>query len=105
MVVIINIILFAGIMGRAVPAVALNSAMPEASDRGAYMSINSSLQQLSGGIGAFIAGHIVVQKAKHMPIEHFNTLGYIMILIIAACAFFVYRVHKIVRAKQLVESA
>lgn len=100
LVITINILLFAGIMGRAVPAVALNSALPEASDRGAYMSINASLQQLAGGIGAFLAGHIVVQKGKHLPLEHFNTLGYIMILIITLCAVLVYRVHRIIESRK-----
>src|ERR1041385_3110868 len=48
-VIIINMILFMGIMSRMVPATALNSAVPDAADRGAYMSINSSLQQMAGG--------------------------------------------------------
>jgi hypothetical protein len=35
-VIIINIIMFMGIMSRMVPATTLNSAVPEPYDRGAY---------------------------------------------------------------------
>lgn len=100
LVMVINVLLFAGIMGRAVPAVALNSGLPDSSDRGAYMSINASLQQIAGGIGAFIAGHIVVQKATHQPLEHFDILGYIMVGIFALCAVLVFRVHKILESRK-----
>ena len=46
-VIVINMILFMGIMSRMVPATALNTAVPEMYDRGAFMSINSSLQQMA----------------------------------------------------------
>jgi len=71
----INMLLFMGIMSRMVPATALNSAIPEPYDRGAYMSINSSLQQMAGGFAAMFAGLVVVQQTKTSPIEHFNWLG------------------------------
>jgi predicted MFS family arabinose efflux permease len=58
-----------------VPATTLNSAVPEPYDRGAYMSINSSLQQMAGGFAAMFAGFVVVQQTKTSPLEHFNWLG------------------------------
>ena len=48
MVVVTNIFLMIGIMSRMVPAVALSSALPEMQDRGAFMGINASLQQIAG---------------------------------------------------------
>jgi hypothetical protein len=39
-----------GIMSRMIPSSALTSAIPEMADRGAFMSINASLQQIAGGI-------------------------------------------------------
>ena len=98
-VIIINIILFMGIMSRMVPATTLNSAVPEPYDRGAYMSINSSLQQMAGGLAALFAGFIVIQETKTSPLEHFNWLGYVMVAFIAICLFLVYRMSQLVKFK------
>ena len=81
LVIIVNIVLFIGIMSRMVPATALNSAVPDAYDRGAYMSINSSLQQFAGGIAALFSGLVVVQNSKNSPIENFDILGYVMVIL------------------------
>lgn len=98
-VIVINMILFMGIMSRMVPATALNSAVPEAGDRGAYMSINSSLQQMAGGLAAIFAGFIVVQPTKTSPIENFDVLGYVMLGFLLLCLVFVYRVSALVKSK------
>lgn len=98
-VVIINVLMFVGIMSRMVPSQALNSAIPDAADRGSYMSINSSLQQLAGGLGAMSAGFIVVKADATSPLQHFNTLGYVMVGIMLLCIFLMWRVNKMVKAK------
>ncbi len=98
-VIVINMILFMGIMSRMVPATALNSAVPEMHDRGAFMSVNSSLQQMAGGIAAMFAGLIVVQQTESSPIENFNVLGYIMVGIMIWCIYLVYRVNRLVKDK------
>jgi len=49
LVITLNILMMMGILSRMVPATALMSGIPEARDRGAYMSISASLQQISGG--------------------------------------------------------
>lgn len=103
-VVVINMILFMGIMSRMVPATALATAVPEMKDRGAFMSINSSLQQMAGGIAAVCAGLIVTQQSKTSPIEHYNILGYVVGAIILICLFFVYRVSVLVKLKQQLRS-
>ncbi|SFS37419.1 Predicted arabinose efflux permease, MFS family [Sphingobacterium wenxiniae] len=99
-VVIINILMFVGIMSRMVPSQALNSAVPEAEDRGAYMSVNSSLQQLAGGLGAIFAGFIVVKADATSPLKHFDTLGYVMVVIMLLCVFLMWRVNKMINAKK-----
>ena len=66
-------------MGRMVPATALNSTVPDMADRGAYMSINSSLQQMAGGLAAIFVGFVFVHTTKNSPIEHFDILGYVMV--------------------------
>ncbi|HEY5826317.1 MAG TPA: MFS transporter [Cyclobacteriaceae bacterium] len=76
-VVIINIIMFAGIMARMISSSALVSAVPTLQDRGAFMSINSSIQQISGGIAAYVAGMIVVQVPGGR-LENYDVLGYVV---------------------------
>ena len=67
-IVIINIILFAGIMSRMIPATALMTAVPDLKDRGAFMSVNSSLQQIAGGVASIVAGAIIVQHTSNGPL-------------------------------------
>ncbi|HMJ45677.1 MAG TPA: MFS transporter [Ferruginibacter sp.] len=100
LVIIMNIVMMIGIMSRMVPAMALTSALPKMQDRGAFMSINSSLQQFAGGIAAAIGGMIVVQKSKVSPLEHYDTLGYVSVIIILINIWMVYRVNKIIKGRQ-----
>ncbi|HOZ50749.1 MAG TPA: MFS transporter [Chitinophagaceae bacterium] len=97
LVIVVNVFLFMGIMSRMVPATALNSAIANPADRGAYMSINSSLQQMAGGLAAVFAGFIVKQETKTSPLEHFDILGYCMVGFVVICIFLVYRVSEMVR--------
>ena len=97
---ILLILLMMGIMSRMIPSTALTSAIPGIADRGAFMSINSSLQQLAGGVAALISGLIVTQKTKTSPIEHFDILGYVVAGVIICCIFFVYRMYVYVQAKK-----
>lgn len=98
-VIIINMVMFMGVMSRMVPATALNSAIPDMADRGAYMSINSSLQQMAGGLAAVFAGFIVYQPSKTAPLQHFDVLGYLMVFFLLLCAVLVYRVSEMIKAK------
>lgn len=99
LVMILNVTMMIGIMGRMVPSMALVSALPEIHDRGAFMSINSSLQQIAGGIASAIGGIIVVQKTKLSPLEHYDILGYVVVFFAIACVFMLYRVGKLVKVK------
>lgn len=76
-VMVINVIMFAGVSARMISSSALTSAVPSMADRGAFMSINSSLQQLSGGIAAYVAGLIVVQTSTG-ELQHYDILGYVV---------------------------
>jgi predicted MFS family arabinose efflux permease len=78
LVVVLNTLLMMGVLSRLISSSALLTAIPETNDRGAFMSINSSLQQLSGGIASIIAGLIVVQTSTGI-LKHYNTIGYIVV--------------------------
>ncbi|MFA9190181.1 MFS transporter [Flavobacterium sp. FZUC8N2.13] len=94
LVAIVNVLMMMGVMSRMVPSTALVTSIPAKEDRGAFMSINSSLQQISGGIAAAFAGTIVVQKDNFSPLEHYNTLGFIIIGISILSIFLVSRVNQ-----------
>ncbi len=98
-VVALNVLMMMGVMARMVPSVALVSALPELHDRGAFMSINSSLQQLAGGVAAAIGGMIVVQKDNFSPIENYDTLGLVVAVFVVVCMFMLRRVSRIVLKK------
>ena len=99
MVIILNILMMAGIMSRMIPSQALITGIPVMQDRGAFMSINASLQQIAGGIAAAFAGIIVIQKTKFSPLEHYNTLGYIIVCISVLSVFLLSRVSNMVKNK------
>jgi predicted MFS family arabinose efflux permease len=98
-ILILNVLMMTAIMSRIVPAMALVSALPKMQDRGAFMSINSSLQQIAGGIAAGVGGLIVVQETQTSPLRHYNTLGYVIVFIIIANIIQVFRVDKLVKAR------
>ncbi len=94
-----NVLMMAGIMSRMIPSTALITGIPALSDRGAFMSINSSLQQIAGGFAAAFAGMIVLQKDKFSPLEHYNTLGYIIVCITIVSVLLLNRVSKLVKKR------
>src|SRR5437762_2602807 len=102
-VIIMNILMMIGIMSRMVPAMALVSALPKMQDRGAFMSINSSLQQIAGGIAAGVGGMIVVQQTKTSPLQHYDTLGYVIVVIITINIITIFRVNNLIKAQKHAE--
>ncbi len=93
----INILMMAGVLSRMVPSTALTSAVPAMEDRGAFMSINASLQQIAGGIAAAVAGKIVIQESNFSPLENYDVLGYVIVVISLLTLFLMYRVNNLVK--------
>jgi predicted MFS family arabinose efflux permease len=91
----INVFLFMGITARMVSASALMSAMPEPQDRGAYMGINSSIMQISGGIAAAVAGMIVVQSSSG-KLENYPELGMVVAGSIVITVGMMYMINQII---------
>jgi predicted MFS family arabinose efflux permease len=75
------------------------TAVPELPDRGAFMSINSSLQQISGGIASVFAGMIIIQVDQG-PLQNYNVLGYTCVTLMFAGMGMMYMINKLVEEKQ-----
>lgn len=101
--VLISIILNVGIFSRMIASQALISAVPAPPDRGAYMSITSSLQQMAGGIASAIAGLIVVQT-KQGPLLHFDILGYILVVTTLITLSMMYFINRRIEGSKAVPS-
>lgn len=97
-VIAINIVLFMAIMARMISASALTSAVPDLPDRGAFMAVNSSLQQLSGGVASSVAGMIVVQNPDGR-LAHYPILGYVVMAAMTITVAMMYPIHKAVQQK------
>ncbi|MGV3705467.1 MAG: hypothetical protein ACO1NU_08825 [Arcticibacter sp.] len=99
-VVVLNIIMQMGILSISTPGSAPIRAVPEPGDRGAFMSMNASLQQIAGGIAAWAAGIIVVQKSPEAPLEHYPTIGYVVGIVSIISLTLMFRINKYIRSNQ-----
>jgi predicted MFS family arabinose efflux permease len=91
-VLLLNIIMFAGVSSRIISSSALLTAVPIPQDRGAFMSINSSVQQISGGIATFIAG-LIVAEGPGGKLLHYDTLGYVVVGAMLITIIMMYLIH------------
>jgi predicted MFS family arabinose efflux permease len=98
-VIVLNVILFVGISSRMISASALMTAVPEPQDRGAFMGINASIQQISGGVAAFAAGKIVVQT-ENAPLQNYDILGYVVVCSMLITIGMMYIINKQVMGKK-----
>jgi predicted MFS family arabinose efflux permease len=93
-VILVNTILWIGISSRMISSSALISGVPKMQDRGAYMGVNSSVQQVSGGIASFVAGLIVYQPATNAPLQHYDIVGYVTIATMILTVIMMYFINK-----------
>lgn len=81
---IISAVFFIFSNGRMVPSTTMETAVIKPELRGSYMSIRSSVQQLSSGIASFIAGIIILEEpsifdAKAKALINYNYVGAIAV--------------------------
>ncbi len=85
---------FVVINGRMIPTQALVSSVVKPQQRGGFMSINASMQQLATGLSAIIGGAIVI-KTPEGRIEHYNWVGYFSITLILVTVWLAGRVKPV----------
>lgn len=71
---------FVFISGRMVPSMTLISQAPSAKNRGAFLSINSSIQSMGIGVASFLGG-LILSENESGALINFNINGYV------ACGF------------------
>ena len=94
-VIAISAVLFVAINARMISAQAMLTAVPALKDRGAFMSVNSALQQLSGGVASLMAGIIVVQTPTGALLGY-PVLGYVVTGAIVITMILMYGIHGVV---------
>lgn len=100
-VMIFNVVMMAGVFSRIIPSTALTTSIPDMQDRGAFMSVNASLQQIAGGVAAAVAGMIIVQKDKQSPLQHYDWVGYVIVVISSITIILLYRVNAMIKKKKV----
>jgi predicted MFS family arabinose efflux permease len=98
LVMLVNVLLFIGVSSRMIASQAIVSAIPSPLDRGSYMSVSASVQQLSGGLAAIAGGLIVTQDASG-AIEHFEVVGYVLVVTTALTLWLMYRINRRIEAQ------
>jgi predicted MFS family arabinose efflux permease len=98
LVITVNVLMFVGIFSRMIPSQALISAIPAPQQRGAFSSISSSLQQLSGGLGSVFAAAIIAQNADG-SLQHFDRLGFVVVGTSLTALLMMYFIQRQVAAK------
>jgi predicted MFS family arabinose efflux permease len=100
-VIVFSVMMFTSYLGRMVSSSALLTGVPDASDRGAFMSVNSSLNMFSGGIASLIAGSIVHQAGTGQIINY-DILGYVVAGASLITIGLMYTIDRIVKQKQAI---
>jgi hypothetical protein len=94
----VNVLLFIGITARMISATALVSGVPEPAARGAFMAVMSALQQAAGGVGAAVAGVIVVQK-DGAALERYDVLGWVVCAAMVVVVVMLRFIDRMVKAR------
>lgn len=95
LMIAVSVVMFACVTGRMTAAGALMSAIPTPQDRGAYMSIGASLQQMAGGLSSYLAG-LLVYQAPSGRMEHYPRIGIAVSVATVLTMLLMYRVHRLV---------
>jgi multidrug resistance protein len=98
LVTFFSVIMFVNYAGRMITSSALFTGVPEAPDRGAFMSINSAVSMISGGIASLAAGAIVYQTPDG-KIENYNILGYVVSGTVVVTVILMYIINEMVKNK------
>jgi predicted MFS family arabinose efflux permease len=96
--IVISALLFTGVTARIVSGQAIMSAVPDPAHRGSFMAVNTALSQAAGGVGALVAGMIVVQTPSG-ALARYDILGYVVICSMLLVAIMLRPIDRAVTAR------
>jgi predicted MFS family arabinose efflux permease len=91
-VLAVSTLFFILISGRFVPVMALVTSSVTKANRGAFMGINSSIQQMSMGFASMLAGYIVTYNVSG-EMDHFHIVGYLSMFMTFVFVYFASKVR------------
>ncbi|MGI8580863.1 MAG: MFS transporter [Chitinophagaceae bacterium] len=94
--ILCNIIFFIMLSARMISVNSLITVIPHPQDRGAFMSINASFQQIAGGFAAGITGLIVTQSPDG-KILNYDILGFCLMATVILVLVLAYFFNKILK--------
>ena len=101
-IVIIHSCLFLGVTARMVTSAALATLVPATDKRGAFMSIDASIQQVAAGIAAVIAGWVVYENVDGQ-LQHFDRIGWLAGLAMVISLYFMRQIQRMVNTRKVVD--
>ncbi|MCC6286369.1 MAG: MFS transporter [Chitinophagaceae bacterium] len=81
------------ISSRMITSSAILTAIPSLQERGAFMNINSSVQQLSGGMAALISAGLLHENTDK-SFSNFHILGYVTVVSLLLCVVLFYFIQR-----------
>lgn len=98
LVTTISVVMFIAVTARIISSQALITAVPGPADRGAFMSINSAIQQVSGGFATIVAG-LIIFKDPGGQLHHYDILGFVVTVATLITLGLFYIIHRMVRGQ------
>ena len=86
-------LLYVGVNARMVTSTALTTVIPDEEDRGAFMTLDASLQQIAGGLAATAAGWIIYQHSDG-TVSGYPFLGGVVIALMGLTLILMRRIDK-----------
>ena len=80
------------VSGRGIPLQALQTAVPQASQRGAFLSVNAAIQSLASGLGAWFGG-LMIGVGPNGELTGYGVNGWIAVALTALAIGWISRVQ------------
>ncbi|MDF1695772.1 MAG: MFS transporter [Saprospiraceae bacterium] len=92
-IAVLHTLLFLGITTRMISSTAIATDVPREKERGSFMALDASFQQISGGIAAASAGFMVFQLSDG-SVEGYPLLGVVVVVLMMITILLMIVIHR-----------